>query len=155
MYKEKHNLIGKLDIAIYDSLKNAYSHLQVKNLITTKGKETLAKHFINNISGALTFHIAVGTGSTAAQEADTALETQIQEVTATASYVEGALTPSIRVEAEIPALAEGEATQLLTEAGIKLGIEGQADKVLYNHVIFPVVSHTQSTTLSFAWDISF
>lgn len=156
MFANQHKLTGRLTIDIYDALNQNHETKVVNNLITRTGKETLAKYFINNITSALGFYIGVGTGTTAAAEANTALETQQEEVAATVTFIEDATKPvTLRVSAAVPPLATGAAAQPLTEAGILLNISGQATKALYNRVTFAAINRTEATTLNFAWDISF
>ena len=76
MFTNHHHLIGTLTIDVYNSRLNRHWQTRVNNLITTIGKQTLARHFINTLKGQLGFHIAVGTGTIAPAVADTALVTQ-------------------------------------------------------------------------------
>ena len=156
MFTNHHHLTGTLTIEVYNSRLNRRWQTRVNNLITTTGKQTLARHFINTIKGNLGFHIAVGTGTTPPAVADTALVTQQASVAAKTTFLEDSTKAvTIRVKAEVPPLPENQSPQALTEAGILLAVPGQETKTLYNRVKFAPITRTQATTLNFAWDISF
>jgi len=64
-----------------------------ENVITTVGKEMLARYLLSaTTSGANTLkHIAIGTGSTAEAAGDTALGTEVARTTGTVTYTSGAI----------------------------------------------------------------
>jgi len=92
-------------------------------------------------------HIAIGTGDTAADPEDTALETEAERNAATYTHSSG--TASFTLEASFGA---GEGTGDITEAGI---LNDTSGGILFNRVVFTAIPKEASDTLDITFTITF
>ena len=156
--KEQHGLGGCLHIVLRDRSGAVHERRQIRNLITTAGKMLLANYFSGIILGKPELAIAVGSSDDDVSEADTSLINQVEKVEATVPSVdvkeEGGVERVVaKVTATLPA-TEGEEQQQLKEAGILI-TPPNADPVLYNRVVFPVVTRTGNMEMTLTWEVMF
>lgn len=85
---------GFWEIQLHDEAGHLKQHIQGENVITTVGKEYLARYLNSAATGATTNtirYIAVGSNQTAEAAADTALGTELARVSGVVSYSSGAI----------------------------------------------------------------
>lgn len=145
--KEKSLLNARGDVSITvihkDGSATAYrSH----NLITNAGIDFLANSFGTGTRLAQMTYIAVGTGTDAAANSDTALKAEIKRKTAIVSYPTGSGVVTVSA-----AFAAGEATGALTEAGI---LNAATGGTLFDRIVFPVINKGASDTVNFTFEIT-
>jgi hypothetical protein len=132
---------------------------RIANVITKDGKTLVARMFSGTVSASPGLAIAVGGGSTPASEDDTALEQPLDRAAAPTPAVaeaaqdDGTARIAATVTATLPPLGAGE-TQDLREAGIVVTLPNQPE-VLYNRVVFPVVTRSEHLELTLTWEVTF
>jgi hypothetical protein len=157
---EEQRMQGVLTIEVIDVSSGAVVETRrVPNLITTAGKELLAKLLMGKI-GAVpsSWAIAVGIGNADPQASDTRLLGYADRANATTDVAiittdKGSIVRAT-VRAQLPPLAQAEQPQPLVEAGIVI-ITGLSTETLFNRVKFAQVSRGPMMVLNLAWEISF
>ena len=144
MINDNIKVTGQLGIVVTDEngqIKEQHLH---KNLVVTAGKGWIAARM--KATGAPTemTHMAVGTGTTAAADANTALGAESARVTLT-SAVSGAV---VTYTASFPA---GTGTAALTEAGI---FNASSAGTLLCRTVFPVVNKGASDSMAITWTVT-
>lgn len=114
------------------------------NLLLTDGKKWIAER-ITGANNPVT-HLAVGTGTTAADVGQTELVSELarKALEVSGGSVNGAVA-TFRTT-----FREGEATGALTEAGLFLSSAGGR---MTNRAVFPVVNKGANDIVTFIWDI--
>ncbi|MEN6628548.1 MAG: phage tail protein, partial [Sulfuricella sp.] len=115
-----------------------------KNLVVTAGKAWIAARMKATGAPAEMTHMAVGTGSTAAADANTALGTESARVSLS-SAVSGAV---VTYTASFPA---GTGTAALTEAGI---FNASSAGTMLCRTVFPVVNKGASDSMAITWTVT-
>lgn len=135
---------GQLGITLTDADGNIKEQHLHKNLVVTVGKAWIAARM--KATGAPTemTHMAVGTGSTAAADANTALGTESARVSLS-SAVSGAV---VTYTASFPA---GTGTAALTEAGI---FNASSAGTMLCRTVFPVVNKGASDSMAITWTVT-
>ena len=135
-------LTGKLTISLNDEIVQ-----ETNNLVVTAGKEWVAAR-MKNTSTVMT-HMGVGTGTTAAVIANTALETQHgdgrQTLTTSGGSVSGAVITFHRT------FAAGNQTGAITEAGVFTAATGGT---LLCRTVFGVVNKGALDTMTISWAVT-
>jgi hypothetical protein len=135
-------LTGKLTISLNDEIVQ-----ETNNLVVTAGKEWVAAR-MKNTSTVMT-HMGVGTGTTAAVIANTALETQHgdgrQTLTTSGGTVAGAVITFHRT------FAAGNQTGAITEAGIFTAASGGT---MLARTVFGVVNKGALDTMTISWAVT-
>ncbi len=144
MINDNIKVTGQLGIVVTDEngqIKEQHLH---KNLVVTAGKSWIAARM--KATGAPTemTHMAVGTGATAAADANTTLGTESARV-ALSSAVSGAV---VTYTASFPA---GTGTAALTEAGI---FNASSAGTLLCRTVFPVVNKGASDSMAITWSVT-
>ena len=111
-------LTGALTIAINDEVVQ-----KTRNLVVTSGKEWVAKRMAGQDSNMT--HMAIGTGTTAAADADTTLGTEIER---NAMTVSGGTVSTNTIE-YAATYAAGDGTGAITEAGIFDTVGSKVDDI--------------------------
>jgi hypothetical protein len=109
------SLRGHWYVTLYDLNGNIKDQRSGENVITTDGKEALARYLMSAARSVVTnpfVYVAVGTGSTSETAADTALGTESARATGVATYTSGAI---YEITATFPA---GTGTGAITEYGL-------------------------------------
>lgn len=135
-------LTGKLTISLNDEIVQ-----ETNNLVVTAGKEWVAAR-MKNTSTVMT-HMGVGTGTTAAVIANTALETQHgdgrQTLTTSGGSVSGAVITFHRT------FAAGNQTGAITEAGVFTAATGGT---MLCRTVFGVVNKGALDTMTISWAVT-
>ena len=135
-------LTGKLTISLNDEIVQ-----ETNNLVVTAGKEWVAAR-MKDTSTVMT-HMGVGTGTTAAVIANTALETQHgdgrQTLTTSGGTVAGAVITFHRT------FAAGNQTGAITEAGIFTAATGGT---MLARNVFGVVNKGALDTMTISWAVT-
>ena len=118
MIKDNFALTGALTIAINNEVVQ-----KTKNLVVTSGKEWVAKRMAGQDSNMT--HMAIGTGTTAAAAAQTALVTELER---NAMTVSGG-TVSTNTIQYAATYAAGDGTGAITEAGIFDTVGSKVDDI--------------------------
>ena len=135
-------LTGKLTISLNDEIVQ-----ETNNLVVTAGKEWVAAR-MKDTSTVMT-HMGVGTGTTAAVIANTALETQHgdgrQTLTTSGGTVAGAVITFHRT------FAAGNQTGAITEAGI---FTASTSGTMLARTVFGVVNKGALDTMTISWAVT-
>jgi len=118
------------------------------NLITDDGFDFIADVIGNGTQPADMDNIAVGTGTTAADAADSTLETELFRKAAVFAHISGTKTFTFTVTFD-----PGEATGAITEAGV---LNAASLGVLLDRLVFPVknIGAGDSLTVEFTFTLS-
>ena len=155
--KECHGLAGRLSIELRDPAGRLVDQRRVNNLITSAGRDLLARLFTGAAQGP-ELQIAVGSQGGSVQIGDTALGDQLDAAPATIPGVrvgdyEGLPRVIARVVATLPPTGNAD-PQALQEAGILVTLPG-APPVLYNRVTFPLVNRAGNLEMTLSWEVIF
>jgi len=144
---DKVKLTGKLKITL-----NGKVVREVDNLVTTVGKEFIASRMQGVVDGVMT-HMAIGTGTTAADVADTTLETEItrQTLATSGGTVSGAVITFERTFAADDPDITAPAVSAVTEAGI---FNHASAGDMLAHTVFTVVNKAETDTMTISWAIT-
>ena len=134
------SLVGTIQVLVNDKVV-----LDKKNLIVQVGKNYLAGAVINSVSTPFVA-MAIGTGTTAATTADTALQTEVARGAFTSSSV------STNVVSLSNTFAAGTGTGAITEAGIFSN--ASTGGTMLSHVVFSAVNKGALDTLTINWTIT-
>lgn len=137
---ENLNLVGEVKVLLNNKVV-----VEKKNLIVQVGKNYLASAVINSVSTPWVA-MAIGTGTTAANVSDTALQTEISRAAFTSSSV------STNVVSLSNTYAAGTGTGAITEAGIFTN--STSGGTMLSHVVFSAVNKGASDTLTINWTIT-
>lgn len=137
-------LTGKLKIVLTDENGNIKHEEEVKNLVVTTGKNFIASRMKDTTSGAMS-HMAIGTGTTAAANGDTTLETEAGRVALASTTV---TDNAVAYVATFPA---GTGTGAITEAGL---LNASSGGTLLCRTVFPVITKGAADTLGITWTVS-
>jgi len=120
----------------------------VRNLVVGAGLGHIASRMTGTSSGVMS-HLQLGTGSTAATAADTALESALSPRNAlTSTTAGGTYNEQLTYVASFIA---GEATGSLREAGI---FNASSGGTMLCRTVFPVVNKGAGDTLQVTWTVS-
>ena len=139
MFESNFTLTGTLSISL-----NGEVVKEVPNLVVTTGKNYVASRMKDATATAMS-HMAVGTGSTAAAAADTALGSESARVALTSTTVS---TNTVSYVATFPA---GTGTASLTEAGL---LNAASSGTMLCRTVFAVVSKGASDVMTVTWSIT-
>lgn len=141
--KSNITVVGTPHIVLMDKDGNVKQDFSVPNRVVTVGKNFIAARMVG--TPAAMSHMALGTGTTAAADGDTALQTEIGRIALTSSTSAGAVATYI---ATFPA---GVATGAVTEAGI---LNASSAGTLLCRTTFPVVNKGADDTMSITWTVT-
>ena len=139
MLHDNFQMTGHLSIAINDAVVQ-----EVPNLVVTDGKEYVASRMKDTTKAAMS-HMAIGTGSTAAAAADSALGSQADRNALTSSVVSGAAVTYVAT------FAAGEGTGAITEAGL-FNAASAGDMLC--RTVFAVVNKGSSDSMTITWTVT-
>lgn len=143
--QENVNLSGYVRYRLIGSDGLVKQEWEKKNLVVTAGKVHLAA-WLAAASQSTSFapYVAVGSGTTAAQLTDTALETEITRVA-------GVVTSASNVLQNVATLGPGVATGAITEASLQqLAVAG----TMFARQTFAVVNKGAADTLEVTWQVT-
>lgn len=137
-------MTGGLKIVLTDESGQIKHEQEIKNLVVTAGKNFIASRMKDTTKGAMS-HMAIGSGTTAANVADTTLGTELGRVSLTSTTV---TTNNVAYVATFPA---GTGTGAVTEAG--LFNNGSAGDMLCR-TVFSVINKGAADTLGITWTVT-
>lgn len=133
---------GEFTLELFDPDRTCKQVIVVPNLLVTTGKEAIADQMASSPSISVPKYIAIGTGSTAPAEGNTALVTEVKRKEATTRARAGkVLTLSVE-------FAAGEGTGSLREAGILTAASGGT---LYSRTVFEALGKEAGDALVATW----
>jgi len=144
MINDDIQVTGRLGIVLTDENGNVKEQHLHKNLVVTAGKAWIAARMKATGAPNEMTHMAVGTGTTAAADGNTALVTESARVSLSPS-VSGAV---VTYTAAFPA---GTGTAALTEAGI---LNAASAGTMLCRTVFPVVNKGASDSMAITWTIT-
>lgn len=144
MINDTIEVTGQLGIILTDENGHIKEERLHRNLVVTAGKAWIAARMKTDGIPNEMSHMAVGTGTTAAADGQTALVTEAARVTL-ASSVSGAV---VTYTATFPA---GTGTAALTEAGI---LNAASAGTMLCRTVFPVVNKGASDSLAITWTVT-
>jgi hypothetical protein len=139
MINEALNLTGHLVISVNDEVVQ-----DIPNLVVTAGKGYVASRMKDATTTAMS-HMAIGTGSSAAQASDTALGSESARVAMAGTAVSGAV---VTYTATFPA---GTGTAAITEAIL---VNAASAGTILARTVFPVINKSASDACSISWAVT-
>ena len=144
MQIEKLKFTGEVTIRRYNEISGELLEERViKNLVVTTGINWIIDR-LKNASNVMS-HLAVGTNTTAAAAANTALGAELTRVALASS------TPSAGTITYVASLPAGKATGALTEAGL---FNAPTGGTMLARTVFPVVNKGANDAISITWAIT-
>ena len=138
MVNDNFNLTGALTIALNNEIVK-----EVPNLVVTSGKNWVAQR-MNNVNSVMT-HMAVGTGTTQALAAQTALVSENDRNSLTSTTVTN------NTIIYVATWAAGDATAALTEAGV---FDAASGGDMLCRTKFSVVNKASADSMTITWTIT-
>ena len=138
MVNDNFNLTGALTIALNNEIVK-----EVPNLVVTSGKNWVAQR-MNNVNTVMT-HMAVGTGTTQALAAQTALVSENDRNSLTSTTVTN------NTIIYVATWAAGDATAALTEAGV---FDAASGGDMLCRTKFSVVNKASADSMTITWTIT-
>ena len=139
MVNDNLKLTGALTIALNDEVVQ-----KIDNLVVTAGKNYVASRMKDTTKAAMS-HMAVGTGTTTAAPAQTALTTENDRNALTSQTVTG------NAIAYVATWAAGDATAALTEAGI---FNASSSGDMLCRTVFSVVNKAAADSMTITWTVT-
>lgn len=141
MLNDKLSLTGALTISV-----NGEVVRKINNLVVTSGKELVAANLQGGTPAQVTY-MAVGIGTTAANIADTTLESELDRnaLTTPGGTVSGA------VVSYQSTWLPGDGTGAITEAGL---FTAETGGTMLARTVFPVVNKGAEDTVTIVWDVT-
>jgi hypothetical protein len=119
--------------------------VELHNLVTTAGKNAIASRLASSPGSAVPTHMAIGTGATAADVADTTLQTEIDRNALTSN------TASTNVLTMVGNWAAGDGTGAITEAGV---LSASSGGTLFVRAVFGAISKGAADSLAITWTLT-
>jgi len=138
-------ITGHVKLVLRDESGNIKQEINHHNLVVTAGKNHIADQLSSAPGGAAMSHMAIGTGTTAADAADTTLEIELDRNALTSR------TDSTNVVSYVGNWAAGDGTGAITEAGIFNDVTAGT---MLARSVFTVVNKGASDTLQITWTIT-
>lgn len=148
MFKEKIRATGQVSFVLTDENGNVKQQ-DSKNLVVSPGLEFIVSRMIDTSAAAMS-HMAIGTGTTAANTAQTALVTESERVALTSSTI---VTTTVTNDSAqyVATFGPGAGTAAITEAGI---FNAASAGTMLARTVFPVINKGALDTLSLTWKIT-
>ncbi len=144
MLRDEITITGKLNVVLVDEMGLVKEEHDFDNLVVTTGRNYIVSRMKDATATAMT-HMAIGTNSTAAALANTALGAEIDRRTLTSTNVS---TNTITYAATF---AAGQGTGALTEAAL---LNASSGGTMLCRTVFPVINKGASDTLSVSWVVT-
>lgn len=147
MIKENFKVVGSLKIELFDEHGNLKDVREIENLIVNSGIAFIAQRLISTPTAMS--HMAIGTGTTAASAAQTALVAEVGRVALTSStnITTTVTNDTVQYVASFPA---GTGTGAITEAGI---FNAASAGTMLNRTVFSVVNKGAGDAMSITWNV--
>lgn len=143
MIQDGLKVTGSVQICVFDKDGNVKDERKINNLVVTTGKNFIASRMVGTPTAMS--HMAIGAGTTAADAADTALESELGRV----SLTSGASTAA--VVTYVATFGAGTGTGAVTEAGI---LNAGSGGTLLCRSTFAVVNKGADDGMSITWQIT-
>jgi hypothetical protein len=137
-------MTGDLKIVLTDENGQIKHEQEIKNLVVTTGKNFIASRMKDTTEDAMS-HMAIGSGTTAANVADTALESSLGRVSLTSTTV---TNNNVAYVATFPA---GTGTGAVTEAGL---FNASSGGDMLCRTVFSVINKGAADTLGITWTVT-
>lgn len=143
------NVIGEVDIKLYDKDNNLKTERKVNNLVVAVGLDHIAKRLINAASPAEMAYMVLGTNSTAVNSGNILLGSELagSRLEATRSSATAGKVTYART------FDPGVATGALVEAGI-FNNDQYLGGTMLCRTVFSVIDKGALDTLSISWSIT-
>jgi hypothetical protein len=138
---------GTLDVVLTGADGQVKENVHIPNLVVTVGKEFIAARMADTGIPAQMSHMAVGSGTTAAANGDTALGTELGRVALTTA---GGSVANAVVTYEAT-FGAGTGTGAVTEAGL---FNASSAGTMLCRTVFAVVNKGADDTLSITWTVT-
>lgn len=135
---------GKLTVEIKNDKGIVIETREVKNLVVDNGLDFIASRMKDATATAMS-HMAIGTGTTAAAAADSALGSEAARNALTSTTV------TSNAVAYVASFAAGEGTGAITEAGI---LNAGSSGTLLCRTVFSVVNKGASDSMTITWTVT-
>jgi len=142
-------ITGSVHLLIRDRHGRIKEDVWHHNLVVTTGRNHIADQLADAGEAAMS-HMAIGTGTTAVQASDTALQTELSRKALT-SKAQGTGDPGARQVTYIADWPAGEGTGAITEAGI---FNSASAGTMFTRSVFPVKNKGVSDSLTMTWVIT-
>lgn len=148
MFSEKIRATGQVSFVLTDENGNVKQQ-DSKNLVVEPGLAFIASRMIGTTAAVMS-HMAVGTGTTAAADAQTALVTESARVALTSSTIVTTTVSNDSVQ-YVATFGPGVATTAITEAGL---FNAASVGTMLARTVFPVINKGALDTLTLTWKIT-
>lgn len=139
MLQDSLKMTGHLAIAINDEVVQ-----EVPNLVVTAGKGYVASRMKDTTQGAMS-HMAIGTGTTAAAVANTALVSEVDRNSLTSTAVSGSTVTFIAT------FGAGEGTGAITEAAL---LNASSGGTMLCRTVYAVVNKGSQDSMTVTWSVT-
>ena len=146
MIKENLKLKGDVTLTLTDKNGKLKDKKEIKNLVVNAGLSFITSRMLGT-SKAVMSHMALGSGSTAANASDTSLGSQVGNREA----LDSASETSTGVITFASTFEPGDATGALTEAGI---FNASSGGDMLCRTVFNTVTKASTDTLAISWSIT-
>jgi hypothetical protein len=143
MIQENIKITGKVSIKLFDQSGELKDTRDINNLVVTTGKEFIAARMVGTPTEMS--HMAIGAGSTAAANGDTALGSELGRVALSTDTASGAV---VTYTATFPA---GTGTGAVVEAGV---FNASSGGTMLCRTVFSVVNKGANDAMTITWQIT-
>lgn len=148
MFSEKIRATGQVSFVLTDENGNIKQQ-DSKNLVVNPGLAFIASRMIGTTANVMS-HMAIGTGTTAAADPQTALVTESARVALTSSTIVTTTVPNDSVQ-YVATFGPGVGTAAITEAGL---FNAASAGTMLARTVFPVINKGALDTLTLTWKIT-
>ena len=148
MFSEKIRATGQVSFVLTDENGNVKQQ-DSKNLVVDPGLAFIASRMIGTTAAVMS-HMAVGTGTTAAADAQTALVTESARVALTSSTQVTTAVSNDSVQ-YVATFGPGVATAAITEAGL---FNAPSAGTMLARTVFSVINKGALDTLTLTWKVA-
>lgn len=148
MFDEKIKATGQVSFVLTDENGNIKQQ-DSKNLVVDPGLAFIASRMVGTTSAVMS-HMAIGTGTTAAADAQTALVTESARVALTSSTVVTTTVANDSVQ-YVATFGPGVGTAAITEAGI---FNAASAGTMLARTVFAVINKGALDTLTLTWKVT-
>ena len=148
MFDEKIKATGQVSFVLTDENGNIKQQ-DSKNLVVDSGLAFIASRMIGTAAAVMS-HMAIGTGTTAAADAQTALVAESARVALTSSTVVTTTVANDSVQ-YVATFGPGVGTAAITEAGI---FNAAAAGAMLARTVFAVINKGALDTLTLTWKVT-
>ena len=148
MFSEKIRATGQVSFVLTDENGNVKQQ-DSKNLVVDPGLAFIASRMVGTTTAVMS-HMAVGTGTTAAADAQTTLVTESARVALTSSTIVTTTVSNDSIQ-YVATFGPGVATAAITEAGL---FNAASVGTMLARTVFPVINKGALDTLTLTWKVT-